>query len=82
MWTQLLSGKQLQSVITLSLIRLVITTALLAFSSTLDVFFETFLSYILFNDIQLSRYAISYVPNPNRRSCWMEVAFFPWILRS
>ena len=31
--------------------------------------------FISFNDLQPSRYALSYVPNPNRRSYWMEVAF-------
>ena len=31
--------------------------------------------FISFNDLQPSRYAISYVPNANRRSYWMEVAF-------
>ena len=31
--------------------------------------------FISFNDLQPSRYALSYVPNENRRSYWMEVAF-------
>ena len=32
--------------------------------------------FISFNDLQPSRYALSYVPNANnRRSYWMEVAF-------
>jgi len=31
--------------------------------------------FISFNDLQPSRYAMSYVPNLNRRSYWMEVAF-------
>jgi hypothetical protein len=32
-------------------------------------------TFISFNDLQPSRYALSYVPNPNRRAYWMEVAF-------
>ena len=31
--------------------------------------------FISFNDLQPSRYALSFVPNDNRRSYWMEVAF-------
>jgi hypothetical protein len=31
--------------------------------------------FISFNDLQPSRFALSYIPNPNRRSYWMEVAF-------
>ena len=31
--------------------------------------------FISFNDLQPSRYALSYIPNPNRRAYWMEVAF-------
>ena len=32
--------------------------------------------FISFNDLQPSRFALSYIPNPNRRAYWMgEVAF-------
>ena len=31
--------------------------------------------FISFNDLQPSRYALSYILNPNRRALWMEVAF-------
>ena len=31
--------------------------------------------FISFNDLQPSRFALSYLPNPNPRSFWMEVAF-------
>ncbi len=31
--------------------------------------------FISFNDLQPSRFALSYLPNPNQRSYWMEVAF-------
>ena len=31
--------------------------------------------FISLNDLQPSRYALSYIPNPNRRAYWMEVAF-------
>ena len=31
--------------------------------------------FISFNDLQPSRFALSYVPNLNRRAYWMEVAF-------
>jgi hypothetical protein len=31
--------------------------------------------FISFNDLQPSRYALSYIPNLNQRSYWMEVAF-------
>jgi len=31
--------------------------------------------FISFNDLQPSRYALSYIPNSNRRAFWMEVAF-------
>ena len=31
--------------------------------------------FICFNDLQPSRFALSYVPNQNRRAYWMEVAF-------
>ncbi len=32
-------------------------------------------TFISLNDLQPSRFALSYVPNPNRRAYWMEVAF-------
>ena len=32
-------------------------------------------SFRSLNDLQPSRFALSYVPNPNRRAYWMEVAF-------
>jgi len=31
--------------------------------------------FISFNDLQPSRFALSYVPNDNRQAYWMEVAF-------
>ena len=31
--------------------------------------------FISFNDLQPSRFALSYIPNPNRRAYWMEAAF-------
>ena len=31
--------------------------------------------FISFNDLQPSRFALSYVPNDNRHAYWMEVAF-------
>ena len=31
--------------------------------------------FISFNDLQPSRFALSYIPNLNRRAYWMEVAF-------
>ena len=32
-------------------------------------------TFISLNDLQPSRFALSYVTNPNRRAYWMEVAF-------
>ena len=31
--------------------------------------------FISFNDLQPSRFALSYIPNPNRRAFWIEAAF-------